>query len=256
MGIIGGGHGVITQLVLSLLLLAAVPCEGFALLSKKNRKISSVAHVKASRKKKGILHGKAAQKVLSDGICFEQGMFMHNPFTGIVKSRKLYHQFSTLASFDVVKLDDQIVQDLVDKKSEMRALSQDDRDYELERMREELMKNHILYVLADVRTEHFGDLHDQNTQWRFLLKNQLSAQPVSPSKVVEADPDAETRLLFGENWKKISAFKTLYRVEFPRNEDESAHLSNALILSSPLVRDEIIWPAQRSGAQVDGENSK
>lgn len=101
-----------------------------------------------------------------------------------------------------------------------------------------------MYVLADVRSEKYEKLTDENAQWKLFLKEKYGAQPLIAQKIIQTDLDAETRLLFGENWREVSAFKTLYKFEFPRARLQPHELACSLIVSSPLVSDEIVWPVQ------------
>jgi len=173
-----------------------------------------------------------------------QGISKKNPFGSVVKTCKLYNQFSTLAMFDVVKLDDDLAQRLIDKKREDRGLSQAEYAEQLANQREVLSRTHVFYVLAEVRGDRYQKLHDKNAQWHLVLSQQADAQTTAPYKITETDFDAETRLLFGDDWQTVSAFKTAYKVEFPKMISMREDAQCSLLISSSLVQDKIVWPAR------------
>ena len=177
-----------------------------------------------------------------------QGVLRQNPFQDLVKTCKLYNQFTTLATFDAVQLDENIVRLLVDKKKEVRCLTQAEADGELDQQLSELAQKHVFYVLADVRADRYEKLTDKKAEWRLGLKEQPSDQPAAPQKITETELDAETRLLFGEDWREASAFKTVYKFEFPRSAVQPHERACALVVSSNLVSDELVWPVHSSAA--------
>lgn len=218
-------------------------------LGKKQRTQKIKALEREAKVKKGFLHVKSKKMkrfflAKSPFAEANQGTLRHNPFQSLVRSCKLYHQFATLASFDAVQVDEDLARQLLDKKKEVCCLTQVERDAQLAHLREEILQKHIVYVLADVRSEKYEKLTDENAQWKLFLKEKYGAQPLIAQKIIQTDLDAETRLLFGENWREVSAFKTLYKFEFPRARLQPHELACSLIVSSPLVSDEIVWPVQ------------
>lgn len=172
-----------------------------------------------------------------------QGIPKQNPFGAVAKTCKLYNQFSTLAMFHVVRLDADLAQRLIEKKRDVRGLTESEYVTLLESQIEELSNAHVFYVLADVRGERYQKLHDKNAQWRLALQEQVDMQTVTPYKIIETDFDAETRLLFGDDWQAASAFKVAYKVEFPKTASAQEFKQCSLMISSPLVQDKIVWQA-------------
>lgn len=163
-----------------------------------------------------------------------QGTLKANTFEGAVKTCKLYKQFSTLALFDVVKLDENLVRLLIDKKCETRGWTQQERDLHLMRLLEDVTQSHVFYICADVRDAHHEEMSHENASWRLKLKEGSSY--VTPQKIVEADLDAETLLLFGSTRNEHA---TIYRVTFDRDPEQQGLTS--LVFSSPLVEDALVW---------------
>ena len=188
------------------------------------------------------LHQKNPNRPLMHSLYFDrgplsevnQGNTKENTFEGVVKTCKLYKQFSTLALFDVVKLDENLVRLLIDKKCETRGWTQRERDLQLMRMLEDVTQSHIFYVHADIRDGHHEEMSDENASWRLKLKEGSSV--VVPQKIVEADLDAETLLLFGSHRNEHA---TTYRVAFARDAQQQG--STSLVFSSPLVEDAVVW---------------
>ena len=168
-----------------------------------------------------------------------QGIIKPCPFVDVVKSCNVYKHFATRARFDVVRLDENLAQNLADLKLQTRGQSKDERDLFLMREVEDLSQMHIFYVLADVRDDEHGYLTDVCSAWRLFLQKDDGAR-VMPKKIIEIDPDAETRMLFGPDWKDASSHKIAYRVTFPCSL-ESKKTARTLVFSTPDVESALIW---------------
>ncbi len=169
-----------------------------------------------------------------------QGVIKAHPFPPVMQSLKFYAQFCTRAFFDVVRCDDDLARGLADLKMHSRGISQEDRDLFLMRELASLAQSEIFYVLADVRDKDHENLMDVCAAWRmFLLIEDGKGTRLTPDKIQEVEFDAETRMLFGPNWRDVTAQKVPYRVTFNRGNIQASKCS--LIFSSPEAEDRMTW---------------
>lgn len=219
-------------------LMCLVSCSAVAVSGYKK----TTSHVKNSHKKtksNGLLHTLDALKVSelyfnTQGPFAEvnQGVVKASPFKNLVRTCKVYEHFITRAIFDVVKLGEKEVQQLADLRAATRGHGKEERDLFVMQELNNLAAYDVFYLLADVRSADHPYLTDTHSAWKMFLQNKETGQNIVPGKIFEVDLEPETRMLFGSDWKNISALKVAYRVEFPRGQEKMG-TQKSLVFSAP-----------------------
>lgn len=171
-----------------------------------------------------------------------QGITYPHTFPHIAKTCRIYRHFATRGVFNVVKFNENLARDLADLKCRTRGLSKEEGDLYCMREVEELSGAHVFYMLADARDPNNTNLADQNCGWHVLMQVDGGSR-IKPTLVTElshSDFDAERRGIFGHDWEEISRAKALYRVTFPRSQDDTGK-SCSLIFSAVDVEDRLTW---------------
>jgi len=160
-----------------------------------------------------------------------------------LRSTRVYDQFNTLATFDVLWLSDQTRTYYTELYSTRRGKDAESTDALLRRQLEENKLWISFYVLADVRGDSNNQLlSEKNAAWTMYLKNTAGAT-VTPILVKEIMLEPEIMLMFGS---LLNSFKTAFIVKFPVQDLAGAEYLKEketfkLVISSVRKSCELEW---------------
>lgn len=161
-----------------------------------------------------------------------------------VRTARVYDQWETRATFDVLWLSDRAREAYVDSHCLRRGKDEHARDTMLQRQLEENQHWISFYVLADVRDPFHPSLSDTNAAWTMYL-DVGGQDKVLPSSIKEVELDPEIVELFGFRFSKPK-FKTPYLVKFPAKDVGGSPYVDAskpfkMIISSVNRQCELGW---------------
>jgi hypothetical protein len=128
-----------------------------------------------------------------------------------VRSVKIYNQFSTEAIFDVLAYNDEVQMQYVDSYSKRHGLNTEGRLKLFNKQQEEIKKQLVYYVLADIRDVQSQSLLKKDAAWSLYLLTP-EGKKIEACEIKEVELEPELRQFF---LHKHNRYKVAYKVTFP-----------------------------------------
>ncbi|MFH1644449.1 MAG: hypothetical protein ABIA74_04720 [bacterium] len=174
-----------------------------------------------------------------------QGEHKKNDYTEMIqrnlKSKRVYDQFETKATFDCLWMSDEMKESYVDLSGDKKGKNDDEKDAQMRRQLEEGKHWLSFYVLADIRNKTHSSLTDKESWWSMYLD--IDGEKVPPISIKEVELDPEIQQFFGSRFNR---FKTPYLVKFPATDiGGKLYLQGGaemhLIMNSPTKETKLTW---------------
>ncbi|VAX15317.1 hypothetical protein MNBD_NITROSPINAE03-572 [hydrothermal vent metagenome] len=150
------------------------------------------------------------------------------------QSAKLYHQFDTKFIVDVIYNSEQLRQAWIKKTSELSKLSSGEIKRLTDQQNSENERYAQFFVALYTPDEEWNNMAGKKSKWSVFLES--DSGPVRPESITEVDAES---LPWSANLPFDPNFRTVYRINFPR--DESGFGVLKLHISSLLGEVRLTW---------------
>ncbi len=137
-----------------------------------------------------------------------------------VQTKSIYDQLTTVATFDVLRMDKPLYELVSDMWSYRKGANKATHDQFLKKHLSADKSKLTFYVLSNIREKRYNMLTDKHCPWAISLESPKGESHI-PHELKRVELEPEIKAIFG---KKMNQYKTVYVVTFDRLSDDGQQL--------------------------------